>query len=190
MDGDEGLPTPVLETGRLLLRPMSREDLDFILRHFATDEVNEFSSFDNLRSLEEAEELFDKYLSPGRPNGFRLGVVLKGTGELVGTLGFYRFSRTDRCAMVGADLSPGHWGQGLMTEALEELIRHGFEEMGLNRIEATTNSRNARSLRLADRLGFRREGVMRQRYFYKGGYQDDVMLSLLRDEWEKGREEK
>jgi ribosomal-protein-alanine N-acetyltransferase len=72
-----------------------------------------------------------------------------------------------------------------MTEALCAVLKYGFEKMKLNRIQALIDSNNTRSMNLVRRLGFRKEGVLRQRSCFKGRFLDDVMFSLLKTEWKK-----
>ena len=173
---------PRIETERLILRGLTEEDIPFLFEHFSEDEINEYSSDENLTSMEEAKKLYEKYIVP-RPGLFRLGLVLRETGELIGTIGLYGIDGTSRRAVVGADLMRRHWGKGFMTEALRALIRYGFEEMKLNRIEATADPQNLRSLRLMERCGFKKEGVLRERFYYKGSFHDDAIYSLLKKEW-------
>jgi ribosomal-protein-alanine N-acetyltransferase len=164
------------------LRGLTEDDIPFLLDHFGKDEINEYVSDENVTSLDEAKELYQKYIAP-RPALFRLGLMMKTTGNLIGTVGFYGIDRVSKRAVAGADLKREYWGIGLMREALRALIRFGFMEMGLNRIEASTDPQNVRSLRLIERCGFRKEGVLRQRFYYKGAFHDDVVYSLLREEW-------
>jgi len=72
-----------------------------------------------------------------------------------------------------------------MVEAVRTLINYGFQQLNLNRIEATTDSENTRSIRLLERLGFLKEGRLRQKYFYKGKHHDELVFSLLKKDWEK-----
>jgi ribosomal-protein-alanine N-acetyltransferase len=178
----EPVIVPRLETTRLILRGLTEEDIPFLLDHFGKDEINRYDSDENVTTLEEAADVYRKYVAP-RPHLFRLGLVMKATKDLIGTLGFYEIDRRNKRAIVAADLGKEYWGKGLMSEALRALIRFGFREMGLNRIEASIDPRNVRSLRLVERCGFRKEGVFRQRYYYKGAFHDDVIYSLLKEEW-------
>lgn len=136
-------------------------------------------------SIEEAVELYRQFIEPGKQLSFRLGVVLKQTGELVGTLGFHGLVPRDRRAEIGYDLVSEHWGKGIMTEAVRELVRYGFEEMGLNRIEATVDSENERSIRLLERVCFLKEGCLREKHYYKGRFHDILVYSLLLCDWRK-----
>ena len=180
------METPRLETERLLLRPITVEDMGFVYELFSRPETNRYSGHEELGSLEEAEELYDKYMRPGPPSRFRVAVELKETGEPVGTLGLYSYSERDGRAELGYDLLEEHWGRGIMTESVREVVRYGFEEIGLNRIEATIDPENTRSVRLVERLGFRREGFLRERFFYSGKRRDELVYGLLKSDWDDG----
>ena len=108
---------------------------------------------------------------------------MKADHELMGTCGYYDWNKTVRRAEIGYDLNPTYWGRGIMTEALHAVLKHGFEEMDLNRIQAIIDSKNTRSMKLVKRLGFKKEGVLRQRSFFNGEFRDDVCFSLLKREW-------
>jgi ribosomal-protein-alanine N-acetyltransferase len=182
-DEDEIISVPSFETKRLVLRNIKKEEIPFILKHFGRDEVNEFSDYDSITKMEEAEEFYEKFFKPDRPLGFRQVIVLKETDELIGTIGLFRWSMKDKRAEIGYDLVPEFWGQGIMTEALGPILEFGFDKMGLNRIDATSNTENIRSHRVLEKAGFKKEGVMREKYFYKGKFQDDAIYSLLMVDW-------
>jgi len=76
-----------------------------------------------------------------------------------------------------------HWGAGYMLEAMRGLVRFAFEEMQLRRLEAEIDPRNAASAKLLERLGFVREGLLRQRWDLKGEVTDSGLYGLLRAEW-------
>ena len=179
---NEGIVVPRIQTRRLILRGLTEDDIPFLFEHFSKNETNEYSSDENVTSLEEARELYSKYIAT-RPHLFRLGLVIKEARELVGTLGFYGIDCENRRAIAGWDLKKEHWGRGLMTEALQALIDYAFGEMNLNRIEASSDPQNSRSIRLMERCGFRKEGVLRQRFYYKGSFHDDVIYSILKADW-------
>ena len=75
------------------------------------------------------------------------------------------------------------WGRGLAHEALTALLNHAFGAMGLHRLEADIDPRNAASIRSVERLGFKLEGRLRERYFLAGEIQDSVIYGLLAPEW-------
>src|SRR3990170_3262384 len=161
---------PQLETDRLILREMTLHDVEFYFRHFNKDEIVEGCCFPGPRNLEAANEELELYcIEPFKENkGIRWGIVGKGHSELIGTCGCYDWNKTARRAEIGYDLDPSCWRQGIMTEALHAVLKYGFEKMEVNRIQAIIDSKNSRSKKLVCRLGFKKEGVLRQRSFFKG----------------------
>ena len=113
----------------------------------------------------------------------RWGIVPEGRTQAIGTTGFNDFTERDARAELGYGLDREWWGQGLMTEANREVIDFGFRTLELNRIEATVVDDNERSLRVLEKLGFRREGLLREHHFVAGRPRDFWMLSVLRREW-------
>jgi len=178
---------PQLETDRLILREMTLDDVEFYFRHFNNNRVVEGSCFPGPKSLEAAKEELELYcIKPFKENrGIRWGIVRKEDNELIGTCGYYDWIKTAHRAEIGYDLDPAYWGQGIMTEALRAVLKHGFEKMGLNRIQVIIDSKNTRSLKLVHRLGFKKEGVLRQSSYFNGQFLDDVCFSLLKKEWTK-----
>ena len=179
---------PRLTTDRLVLREMTLDDVEWYLEHFSTPEVVEGSGFPAPVDIEAAKEELEQYiLKPwSEGTGLRWGIELKDEPKLIGSAGFYKWEADPhRKAEIGYDLNPVHWGKGIMREALEAIIDYGFVEMNLNRISLLVISSNERSLRLAHRLGFVQECVMRENAFFNGRFIDDVMFSLLRSEWRR-----
>jgi len=178
---------PRLKTDRLVLREMTLEDVGFYYHHFNNDKVIEGSCFPGPKTLEAAKEELERYcINPFKENrGIRWGIIIKADNELVGTCGYYDWNKTVRRAEIGYDLNPTYWRRGIMTEALHVVLKHGFEEMELNMIQAIIDSMNIVSMKLVHRLGFKKEGVLRQRSFFNGEFRDDVCFSLLKKEWIK-----
>ena len=177
---------PVIETGRLLLRELTSDDIEWYMSHFSTPEIVHGSGYPGPETIKAAKEEFEMYiLGPWKEGtGLRWGITLKDDGSLIGSCGFYKWeNEPHRKAEMGYDLAPAYWGRGIMREALQAIIRYGFEEMNLNRITVLVISYNDRSLRLVNRLGFVKEGVMRESAFFDGEFIDDVLLSLLRSDW-------
>ena len=178
---------PQLETNRLILREMTFNDVEFYFRHFNNEKIIEGCCFPGPDSLEAAREELELYcIMPFKEGkGIRWAIVKKDTGALIGTCGFYDWNKTARRAEIGYDLDPAYWGRGIMTEALNAVLKHGFEKMRLNRIQAIIDSKNTRSMKLIQTMGFQKEGVLRQRSYFRGQFRDDVCFSLLREEYYK-----
>ena len=184
---EESRDFPQLETARPILREMTLGDVEFYFHHFNNEKVVEGSCFPGPKTLEAAKEELEGYcIRPFKENrGIRWGIARKGNEELIGTCGYYDWNRTSRRAEIGYDLEPAHWGEGIMTEALRAVLRYGFDEMELNRIQAIIDSENVRSIKLVERLGLKKEGVLRQNSYFRGQFRDEVCLSLLKEEWTK-----
>lgn len=176
---------PQLKTDRLILRKMTLDDVGFYFRHFNNEKIVKGSCFPGPRSLRAAKEELERYcIKPFKENtGIRWGILIKKKDVLIGTCGYYDWHKIVRRAEIGYDLDPAHWGRGIMTEALRAVLRYGFNKMRLNRIQAIIDSQNSRSMKLVYRLGFKKEGVLRQRSYFDGQFRDDVIFSLLKMEW-------
>ena len=184
MQNDRRFPT--IETERLLLRELTSDDVEWYMSHFSTPEIVNGSGYPGPEDIEAAKEEFEMYiLGPWKEDtGLRWGIALKDDDSLVGSCGFYKWEKDPhRKAEMGYDLAPAYWGRGIMREALQAIIQYGFDEMNLNRITVLVISYNDRSLRLVDRLGFVKEGVMRESAYFDGRFIDDVLLSLLKRDW-------
>ena len=173
---------PHLETERFVLRQLTEGDMDFIYEIFSRAETNLFVADESVRNMSEARELYDTFISP-KPHLFRLGLFLRKNGKPIGTIGLYGIRPEDSRAVMGFDLLKEYWGHGYMTEAGRALIDFAFSQMGLNRIQASADADNGRSLSTLERMGFTKEGVMRQKDFYKGAFHDDVVYSMLAQDW-------
>jgi RimJ/RimL family protein N-acetyltransferase len=112
------------------------------------------------------------------------GVSTQDEDRVVGTCTLAHLDLGQGRAEVGFALHPAHWGRGLMRAALRTLIGHAFATLGLRRLEADVDPRKLRSLHALEALGFRREGLLRERWLVEGEIQDSVLLGLLRSEWQ------
>ncbi len=172
---------------------MTAADAPFWLRNFADPDVVAFTAYEPPADLEAAKAEIAQYAT--RPfeqgTGIRWGMALRPAGELIGTLGYHQWVRdgADR-ARLGYDLLREHRGRGLMTEALRAVVAHGFGTMGLRRIEVLIDPVNGASIRLVERLGFRREGVLRENTFFRGRFIDDAIYALLASDWQAHPTEK
>lgn len=175
---------PRIETQRLVIRRITMADVGDIYEYGRDPEVARHVLWDAYQSVGEAKT-YVKYVQ----RQYRLnepaswGIELKATGRLIGTIGFMWWNQEYRSAEVGYSLSHAYWNQGLMTEALRAVVHFGFEEMNLNRIEAQHETTNPASGRVMEKIGMKKEGVLRQRLRNKGKYVDVALYAVLRGEW-------
>ena len=113
--------------------------------------------------------------------GFHGGIFYQG--ELAGVLGFHCINRTHKHASIGYWLGEEFTGQGVMTRAVQRLVTHGFADEGLNRIEIRCAIENTASAAIPIRLGFHKEGVLRQCEKIQGVFLDHAVYGVLKEEW-------
>ena len=179
---------PVLETKRLILRSITLDDAEFWVRNFSDPDVVELTAFEPPRDIEAAKEEIATYCLKtfSENTGIRWGITIKGSSQLIGTAGYYGWVKERGYhADMGYELIREHRRKGIMREALAAIVDYGFETMKLHRIQVMIEPRNEASIRLVEGLGFKREGVLREDQYFRGGFQDDVVYSILNNEWAK-----
>ena len=179
---------PTLETERTRLRRITDSDLDFIFNHFRDpDACRYLVDAEPPSSPEESQEIINWCNGNNNPQSRqnRWLIVLKESGQSIGTVGFHNLDRTNHIAEIGYDLEPDYWGRGIMAEVLQRVLDFGFSEMQLNRVQAFVHLQNVGSYRLLRKLGFVAEGVIRDRHFFRGSYYDHHLLSLLKRDFQK-----
>lgn len=181
-DFSRGLPS--LETDRLRLRQLGRADAPALFEIFSDPEVTEFWSSDPLPDIDGAYALLEG-IDEARAGGslFQWGISLEAEDRIVGTTTLASWDRLHRRCELGFALRRDCWGRGLGTEAVRRVVEFAFEELDLHRLEADVDPRNAASRRILSRLGFREEGLLRERYLLGGQPQDAIFLGLLRQDW-------
>ncbi|MDD5336295.1 MAG: GNAT family protein [Rhodoferax sp.] len=173
-----------LRTERLLLRPLAAPDAPALFAVFSDPKVMRYWSSAPWASMDRALEIIakDRTALPAGEH-LRLGIEMAGTAELIGTCSLFNFVPQCKRAEIGYGMSSSFWGKGYMHEALSALLEFGFGELELNRVEADVDPRNAASARCLERLGFVKEGHLRQRWIVEGEVSDSSLYGLLRGEW-------
>lgn len=183
---------PELRTRRLVLRQPTMKDVEWYYEYFSRPELVWGGGGPGPKNMKAAREELRKYMVDlyRKRQGFRWIITVKGDGQPIGTLGYYKWATGERSyqAEMGYDLAKEYWCKGIMTEAMNAVIDFGFEKMKLNRIEVYIMPRNKRSVKMIKNLGFKREGLLRQRYFDEfGNFTDDILFSMLRSDWKGNR---
>ena len=179
---------PTLRGERVSLRQLREEDADALFDVFSDPEVTRYWSSPPMTDRIEARALLAE-IDTLREEGTLLqwGIVEAGGGSVVGTATLAEINREHRRAELGFALRRGLWGRGLASEAVSLLLDQAFGAMGLHRIEADTDPGNQSAMRLLERLGFRREGYLPQRWFVGGQWHDTVLFGLLKPDWRPDR---
>ena len=177
---------PRLETDRLKLRAIFPDDAPAIFELFSDSKVTQFYDLEPYLDVEQARNLINNYTSWFQNDqSVRWGIVRKDDGQLIGTCCFDSFRGRNQSVNLGYDIGSKHWGHGFATEAAQAVIDHAFEHgiVGpVNRIEAKTIPQNIGSERVLLKLGFEKEGVLRQYGCWNDRFHDMNLFSLLRDQ--------
>ena len=146
----------MLETKRLILRPWREEDAEVLYKYAKSPEVGPVAGWPVHTSVENSREIIKDVLSA--PETY--AVVLKETGEPVGSVGLMvgeqsNITITPQEGEIGYWIGRPYWGQGLIPEAVRELMRYGFEELGLMTLWCAYFDGNEKSHRVQEKCGFR-----------------------------------
>jgi ribosomal-protein-alanine N-acetyltransferase len=177
---------PELFTERLIIRKLTTGDAQDIYDYSRDPEVARYVLWYPHRSIADSRFYIKCILRQYRnrePASY--GIALKGSGKVVGTIGFSYINNEHGCAEIGYSLAKSQWNKGLMTEALKAMLEYGFWSLNLHRIEATHDVRNPASGKVMEKCGMRLEGVLKGKLYSKGEHIDLAMYAATRDEHRK-----
>lgn len=171
---------PTIDLGAYVLRPLRPEDALAWYTYLAGPEVTHLTSY-ALASIEDVQRLIDASVSGyGARRSCRWALVRRDSNRLIGTCGFYTWDAQQAIAELGYDLARDHWGQGIMTRAVDAAVRCGFDQFALHRIQATVMVGNLASVRVLEKCGFVREGTLRAYKICRGQPRDFWLFTRLR----------
>lgn len=179
-------PDYPIQTPRLNLRPITLDDAEAMHAYKSVADVVRYVPYGPL-SRQEVEQKIATTWAPTRfaqqGDAVCLAVEERSTGTLIGDVVLFWRSEESRSGEVGYIFDPRFAGRGYATEAVEALLGIGFDGLGLHRITARLDDRNASSARVAERLGFRREARLVESEWFKGEWTTMLVYALLEDEW-------
>jgi RimJ/RimL family protein N-acetyltransferase len=172
-------------TGKLThLRPVEMTDLDRYLLWINDAEVNQYLKMRPPVSREDEEEFLRKSDLKTRPPEVLMAIELLEERKHIGSVGFEHVELVDRRATLGIMIGEKNcWSRGYGTDAILTMVRYGFEELNLNRVDLTCDERNARGIACYRKCGFTEEGRLKQHRFAKGRYWDTVVMAVLADDF-------
>jgi ribosomal-protein-alanine N-acetyltransferase len=186
---DMSLPTPTLHTERLRLRPFTDADADalfalhsnaFVLRYWDAPPWSDRARAE--RFVTACRQMAEE------GSGARLAMERASDASFLGWCSLTRWNPAFRSASLGYCLNEGAWGHGHATEAARSVLRWAFDTLDLNRVQAETDTRNVASARVLEKLGFLREGTLREDCVVNGDVSDSWVYGLLRREWQPSSE--
>lgn len=177
------LPTPTLTTARLLLRPFEPGDADALTELMSDAHVLRFWDSPPWREAGRAERFISACGEmAGRGTGVRVAVDRADDGALLGWCSVSEYHARHRSASLGFVYAAHAWGQGYATEAAGALLGWAFDTLDLHRVQAELDTRNLACARVLEKLGFVREGTLRQDCVVDGVVSDSWVYGLLRPE--------
>ncbi|MFZ6873982.1 GNAT family N-acetyltransferase [Undibacterium sp. Di27W] len=173
-----------LDTPRMTMRPLCLDDAPAILRMRSKPEVMRYMTTAPWTDIAQAIAMVERdQVAVLKGDMVRLGMIRKSDGMFLGSCILFHLDASCRRAEIGYDMDSSFWGQAYMHEALVALLDYGFSEMNLNRIEADIHPDNLGSAKTLERLGFIREGYLRERWIIEGAVSDSALFGLLRSDW-------
>jgi len=171
----------ILEGEKVRLRPVQERDLPQFVRWLQDRELTRWlAAIGDPPSLEEEYDWWhDKRADPDSI----LWAIDSPEGRLVGTVELRLTMRAERAEMGIAIHDKAQWNKGLGTDAARLVVDYAFEELNLNRVELTTDEENARAIRCYEKVGFVREGLLRQHRLVDGVFGNTLIMGIVRDDW-------
>lgn len=175
----------IMETERLYLRRFHEKDYKDLYEYLSQWEVVKYEPYNPLTLKQCVDEAKSRSHSPNY-----WAVILKEDGKMVGNIYFRQSDPVKFMTWeLGYIFNPFYWGNGYATEAAEQVLRHGFEDLKAHRVVANCNPENGRSWKLMERLGMRRERHAKNDIFFRYGvdgkplWQDSFQYAMLREEF-------
>lgn len=175
---------PAIETDRFILREMTPSDVTTLLKHFGNPEVVRFIAMQPIKTLEQANEWM-RWMGGffAAQDGLRWSIVLKEDNILIGSAGLHNWNQEANYAKIGYDIASPYWDEDYAVEVVRALVDFGLHHMNLNRVEADAVHGNIGAMKALQKLGFKQEGILRQRLFKGGKYYDVYLFGLLRPDY-------
>lgn len=169
-----------LETERLILRRVDNNDYKEVLSLRSNPETMKYIPRPILKNDEEALAHILMIETKIQNNeGINWAITIKGDPKLIGVIGHYRIQLENYRAEIGYMILPEFNGQGIVTEAVKEVVKYGFEIMKLHSIEAVIDPDNVASANVLEKNGFVKEAHLKENEFHEGRFYDSVIYSIL-----------
>ncbi len=183
----EPLVQPVLNTARLVLRPLAESDAEGLHACYGDAAAMRYWDVPPSRDVAETARRVKQSLAIAAQWHAAWAVVSRDDGRLIGMVNYHHREPWNRRLEIGYIVAPAHWRRGYMREAMRAFLHHVFEGLGTHRAELTIEPGNAASIGLAEHLGFTCEtGLLRDRLCVAGEFRSVLLYALLEPEWRAG----
>jgi RimJ/RimL family protein N-acetyltransferase len=173
----------IIKTDRLFIRILEMKDKETFFKYRSMPEIYQYQSWQP-KCISDIEEFIQKNteIVPNTANTWlQLSVCLKD-GQMIGDIGIH-FMEDDYQIEIGYTLSPEHQGNGYAFEAVKAVINYGFIEWKKHRITASVDPANIQSIKLLERINFRKEAHFIKSFRMDDQWYDDCIYAMLEDEW-------
>lgn len=173
------------QTDRLIIRQLDNNDADILFNYRSNAIENKYQGW----IPEKIDDVYDfinnKISSTINISGtwFQLSIIHKEDTILIGDIGLHFINTDNKQVEIGFTLSKDYQGKGFATEALKEIIDYLFNQLNKHRIIASIDPRNNKSIKLLERLGFRKEAHFKKSLYMHNEWVDDVIYAILKEEW-------
>ncbi|MCW4682266.1 GNAT family N-acetyltransferase [Bacillus pumilus] len=172
---------PTIHTERLILKQATIADAKDMHIYLSNETVCRYMGIDAHETIEDTKgeiKWYDNIFK--EQTGIRWGISLKDDPAIIGSCGFFHLEKQHCRTEIGYELHHDHWRKGIMSEAIAAVLKYGFIEMNLNRIEALIDPDNLTSVKLLEQFNFVREGLLREYEYGKGKFDDVLIYGLLK----------
>lgn len=175
-------PFPVIKTPRLTLREFALSDFDGLFKIRNDADAMKYIGKPFPASVDDVKGLLNRMIEGVRMNtAITWAVTLNDNNELIGHIGYHLVDRDHYRAEIGYLLASQYWRRGIMSEAIGEVLKYGFEIMKLHSVEAKVDPVNEKSKGILKKFNFISEGYFKENFFFNGKFLDTEVFSLLAD---------
>jgi ribosomal-protein-alanine N-acetyltransferase len=182
---------PIIDLGDFCLREKRDSDAQDFFNYYSDSEVNKYILCDIPQNLEEARRELNYWRNVFYQNdGIYFAISEKKSDRLIGSIGLTSFNSYQARIEISYDLDKRYWRCGIMTKAINALVKYAFEDFAgkINRIEAFVSTANLPSKNLLLKCGFQIEGILRQHRQHNGRFVDVFLFSILKQDFERLKE--
>jgi RimJ/RimL family protein N-acetyltransferase len=173
-------------TERLVLRPLRQDDEADVLAYRGRPDVIRYMPAEPLRASDARDFVAERIPAVQiKTDDDKIILAVEHEGRVIGDLLVKAGQMADRQAEIGWAFNPDFHGRGFASEAARELLVLAFADLGMHRVFAQLDPRNAASARLCERLGMRREAYFREDIWFKGEWGDTAVYALLAADWRR-----
>lgn len=179
----------IIETNRLLLRPISQTDKEMVFKYRSDKETNKYQGWipETVHDVETFIGKIAKQINEPE-TWFQFIIIEKNSEKIIGDLGIHFFGEENSQAEIGCTLNKIFQSKGYATESVEHVIDYLFNDLKKHRIITSIDPENTNSIKLVERLGFRKEAHFIESLFINGKWVDDIVYAITKKDWDKKKE--